>query len=47
MPNYTVSLYLGSGEEGEKLSKRLESHCIKENLSISEYVKSLILKDLK
>lgn len=47
MPNYTLSLYLGSGDEGEKLFKKLEAYCDKENLSVSEYIKSLILKDLK
>lgn len=47
MPTYTLSLYLGSNDEGEKLLKRLEAHCTKEAISVSEYVKSLILKDLK
>lgn len=47
MPNYTITLYLGSNEEGAKLEEKLIKHCDKEKLSVSEYVKSLILKDLK
>lgn len=46
MPNYTVSLYLGSNEEGEKLLRRLEAYCNKKQKSLSEIVKNLILKEL-
>lgn len=43
----TVNIYLGAGEEGAKLLEKIEKHCDKGDLSVSEYVKGLILKDLK
>lgn len=42
----TVNIYLGAGLDGAKLLERIEKHCDRQNLSVSEYVKSLILKDL-
>ena len=47
MPNYTLSLYLGSNEDGEKLLQRVKAYCLKENISVSEYVVDLIMQDLK
>lgn len=45
--NVTINVYIGAGEEGNKLIERINKHCEKEQLSVSEYIKSLILKDLK
>lgn len=47
MPSNTLVIYLGSGKEGQELRDRLDSHCFKEGLSLSEYIRELIEQHLK
>lgn len=41
-----VNIYLGAGDEGQQLFEKVKKHCEKHGVSISEFVKALIVKEL-
>ncbi len=42
--NVTLSVYLGSGEEGELLLRRLEEEATKRKLTRNEFIRSTLIK---
>lgn len=43
----SINVYLGASEEGVRIMRLIESECEKKHLSVSEFVKGCILKELE